>query len=72
MAMSGRFKWLLKTMCLNLEIDESEIDCSLSYWENKMNIEQAFQVKLGLVHFGQSSSDEDKYQKYAKYYAGAN
>ena len=72
MTLSGRFRWLLETMCQNLELDgEALVDNELDYWENKANIETAHQVKLGLVHFSDSFSAEDKYQKYQKYYAEA-
>jgi len=73
MTLSGRFRWLLETMCQNLELDgEALVDNQLDYWENKTNIETAYQVKLGLVHYFQQVPGEMKYQKYQKYYAEAN
>ncbi len=47
-ALEGRFRWLLSTMMRKHEIDVSYIDSSLDYWENKLNIERQFAVKLSL------------------------
>jgi hypothetical protein len=48
MALEGRFKHLLREMLIKHEIDEQYIDSSLSYWENKENIERQFGLKLRL------------------------
>ena len=46
----GRQMWLLKTMARRMEVDTSLIDSSLTYWENKTNIESQTGVELHLKH----------------------
>ncbi|MDQ1279367.1 MAG: hypothetical protein QG670_629 [Thermoproteota archaeon] len=46
--MEGRFKWLLKSMCVEIGVDPDEIDTDLSYWEAKDEIEKQFHAKLRL------------------------
>lgn len=60
--LEGRFHWYLKDFCIKNEIDEQYIDPTLSYWENKENLETLFHVTL--------DSDEVVIQKqYQKYLA---
>lgn len=58
--LEGRFKTLLIKMLEKYEIDRQYIDEHLSYWENKVNIEKQFNIKLYL-------SEENKYPDYRKY-----
>lgn len=59
MPLEGRFRHLLVNMLANHEIDQLEIDCELTYWENKQNIEKRFHIDL---------TPKDRYKENEKYY----
>jgi hypothetical protein len=53
----SRQKWLLSQMCKRLDVDTKEIDSSMSYWENKEEIERLSKVKL---HLSQNRKEDNE------------
>lgn len=52
--------WLLEEMCLRAGIDTMMIDPTLTYWENKAEIERQEHAKLHLTEGGRRSEEARK------------
>ena len=53
----GRQMWLLEEMCLRAGIDTMMIDPTLTYWENKAEIERELHTKLHLTYSGEKAEE---------------
>jgi len=53
----ARQMWLLEEMCLRAGIDTMMIDPTLTYWENKAEIERELHTKLHLTYSGEKAEE---------------